>query len=424
MTPEASKVSAVLEWPVLKSAHDVKSFLGLVGWYRRFIPDMAAISGPLLALLKKDVPFEWTAACQQAFDVLKQKLTTAPLLVGPNPDLPYQVRSDASQGAIGAVLMQDHGKGPQPVEYMSRSMTSAERNYPVHEQELLGLVVACHKWEHLLKGAQFSVASSAKDGQGNESITLMTDHRPLVHVLEQTRMSKRMAGWMEFLGGFGPFSVRYIPGTQNVVPDALSRRRDLMGSFHEDLDICAALISVVECGALTRAQANNQKVSQLLTPPVGNNGGPVMLLDQGSVPELTGVQEGVQSLSDSLRRSPDGVVPTPTVQPGEGDPARRSRGRPRKWVMDPALVSRSKVLASQVMARPKGAIATTVSSKQLVASPGQEEEMQMQPLGPDKDLVLPNPLNISLLDVIKAFTKTEDMATAAIQRGPTLAIDL
>eukprot|EP00969_Alexandrium_andersonii_P145672 6442556-Alexandrium_andersonii.AAC.1 len=61
-----------------------------------------------------------------------------------------------------------------------------------------------------------------------------------------------------------------------------------MGSFHEDLDICAALISVVECGALTRAQANNQKVSQLLTPPVGNNGGPVMLIDQGSVPELTG----------------------------------------------------------------------------------------------------------------------------------------
>eukprot|EP00975_Prorocentrum_lima_P051647 10816326-Prorocentrum_lima.AAC.1 len=69
------------------------------------------------------------------------------------------------------------------------------------------------------------------------------------------------------------------------------------------------------------------------------------------------------------------------------------------------------------MARSKGPIATTVSSKQLVASPGQEEEMQMQPLGPDKDLVLPNPLNISLLDVIKAFTKTEDMATAAIQRG-------
>eukprot|EP00975_Prorocentrum_lima_P037406 7871715-Prorocentrum_lima.AAC.1 len=76
-----------------------------------------------------------------------------------------------------------------------------------------------------------------------------------------------MAGWMEYLGGFYPFSVQYVPGSQNVVPDALSRRRDLMGAFHEDLDICAAMVSVVECGAVTRAQAANQQTSKLSPHP-------------------------------------------------------------------------------------------------------------------------------------------------------------
>jgi Reverse transcriptase (RNA-dependent DNA polymerase)/RNase H-like domain found in reverse transcriptase/Retroviral aspartyl protease len=139
---EQSKVDAVMKWPKPNNIHDIRSFLGLAGYYRRFVQDFSMIATPLTLLLHKNKPFEWAAEQQQAFDKLKKAVSTAPILIIPDPTLPYTVVTDASGYAIGAALCQDHGRDLQPCAYLSRKMNDHERNYAVHEQELLA-ICAC-----------------------------------------------------------------------------------------------------------------------------------------------------------------------------------------------------------------------------------------------------------------------------------------
>ena len=133
---DPSKTKTIENWPILQNVHEVRSFLGLCSYYRRFVHDFAKIASPLTDLLKKEKAFEWTQECQQAFDTLKHKLTTTPVLLVPNPDLPWTIATDASDQAIGAILLQDHGKGLQPIAYESQELQPAELNYPVHERNI------------------------------------------------------------------------------------------------------------------------------------------------------------------------------------------------------------------------------------------------------------------------------------------------
>ena len=148
------KVQAVAEWPVPTKVGHVRAFLGTAGYYRKFIKDFSAIAAPLHNLTKESVRFDWTPACQEAFDHLKAALQQGPVLVLPDPSLPFVVHTDASGFAVGAVLMQDQGKGLQPIAFMSKKMLDAETRYPVHEQELLAIIHALSTWRHYLMGSQ------------------------------------------------------------------------------------------------------------------------------------------------------------------------------------------------------------------------------------------------------------------------------
>ena len=149
MDPE--KIKAIEDWPPLQNIGDVRSFLGLAGYYRKFVYRFSHIAAPLSNLLRNDTTFTWTEKEQKAFDELKAALMNGPVLIVPNQKLPYTVTTDSSSYAVGATLSQDHGRGLQPVAYMSHRMSPAEMNYPTHEQELLAVMLALAEWRHYLR---------------------------------------------------------------------------------------------------------------------------------------------------------------------------------------------------------------------------------------------------------------------------------
>ena len=174
------------------------------------LKDFSKIAAPLTELLKNDVSFTWGNEQQQAFQVLKHAIVSAPILISPDPGKPYVVTTDASGFATGAILQQDHGKGLQPIAFMSHKMNKAERNYPVHEQELLAIVQALREWRHYLHGTTFEV---------------VTDHNSLKYFMTQPTLSARQARWSEKLQEFD-MKVVHRPGKLNDAADALSRRPD------------------------------------------------------------------------------------------------------------------------------------------------------------------------------------------------------
>jgi hypothetical protein len=207
--PDLKKVEAVQTWPVPKNVHDVKSFLGLVNYFRKFIEHYSEMAVPLTNLTKKSHPWVWTGRCQDAFELLKQKLIEAPLLRTPNESLPYEVVTDASDLGLGGVLLQEG----QPVAFESGKLNDAELNYQTIEKEMLAVVHALRLWRCYLEGAEF---------------TVYTNHVSNTYFQTQPNLSRRQARWSEFLQRFGAFEWKYRKGTKNVA-NALSRR-DVAGS--------------------------------------------------------------------------------------------------------------------------------------------------------------------------------------------------
>lgn len=206
------KLKAISEWPIPHNVEQIRSFLGTTGYYRKFVQDYSRIASPLTHLLHHDVKWEWTSAQQESFDTLKQCMLQRPILILPNPSVPFVVTTDASGYAIGATLSQDQGKGLQPIAYLSKKMIEAETRYPVHEQELLAILHALKEWRHYLHGNPFTVI-------------VKTDHNSLQYVQSQPNLSNRQVRWMEYLQQFD-FKIEYMKGKENVVADALSRRSD------------------------------------------------------------------------------------------------------------------------------------------------------------------------------------------------------
>ena len=170
----------------------------------------SGIGAPITELLKKDKEFTWTDKQQQAFETLKMALTTAPVLLLPDPKLPFMIMTDASGVAIGASLNQDQGQGWQPIAFLSKKLQPAETRYPTHEQEQLAIVIALKKWRHYVYGTKIKVR---------------TDHKSLIYLQTQPHLSNRQTRWSEFLAEFD-LEIEYKPGKDNVVADALSRRSD------------------------------------------------------------------------------------------------------------------------------------------------------------------------------------------------------
>jgi hypothetical protein len=145
---DPKKVAAILDWKAPKDVRGIKSFIGMAGYYRRFIEGFSMIARPMTALLAKKVEFKWTLACQESFEMLKQKLITAPMLVLPNVRKPFSLYCDASYTGLGCVLMQEG----RVVAYSSRQLKIHEKNYPTHDLELAVVVHALKTWRHYLYG--------------------------------------------------------------------------------------------------------------------------------------------------------------------------------------------------------------------------------------------------------------------------------
>ena len=205
MQPDPEKVSVTRNWPTPTNVAEVRQFLGLASYYRRYISQFAQIATPLHQLTCKNSIFQWSSACQESFDTLKSKLMTPPTLAYPHTHTqsgPFVLHTDASSHGVGAVLEQDG----RVIVYVSRALTAAERNYSVIQKECLAIVYATKQFRQYLLGRPFE---------------LMTDHAPLQWLSAQ-KAEGMLARWSLALQEFD-FKISYKPGVNNGNADALSR---------------------------------------------------------------------------------------------------------------------------------------------------------------------------------------------------------
>jgi hypothetical protein len=212
--PMQDKVAAIRDWTTPMNVTEVRSFIGLTGYYRRFVRGYAAIALPLTRLTKNDARFQWTNETQTAFNNLKEAIASAPVLAMPNVDLPFTVTTDASNNAIGAVLSQECTDGEHPVAFMSKTLSDTERNYSAYDKEMLAILEAIRLWRPYLSYDRFLV---------------LTDHAPLTRLFKQKGLTQRQTRWIDTLSEYN-FDIVYKPGKTNIVADALSRRREVLNT--------------------------------------------------------------------------------------------------------------------------------------------------------------------------------------------------
>ncbi|WOG89301.1 hypothetical protein DCAR_0208538 [Daucus carota subsp. sativus] len=258
---DPKKIEAIWNWEVPKNVTEVRSFLGMAGYYRRFVEGFSRIAGPMTKLLRKNVPFQWTEEAQQSFDELKRRLTSAPVLTTPTGQGGFVVYSDASQQGLGCVLMQ-YGK---VIAYASRQLRPHEKSYPVHDLELAAIVFALKIWRHYLYGETFQI---------------FTDHKSLKYLMSQKELNMRQRRWVELLKDYD-CTLEYHPGKANIVADALSRKcssvANLQGSTFPSLvelrkmniglevDTCGVLLATLNIRPvlkerIQKAQINDPKL--------------------------------------------------------------------------------------------------------------------------------------------------------------------
>ncbi|KAG3232275.1 hypothetical protein PI124_g22636 [Phytophthora idaei] len=240
---DPAKVMAIVEWSVSKNQKDLRKWLGLANYLHKYSANYAEMARPLSNLLKKDAPWCWEAGRAEAFQAVKESLLQAPILALPDPDRPFSVVCDASDFAIGCALLQAGAEGRERViAFESGQVKAAEKNYPVHDKELLAMKYALVKFRvHLV---------------GSKPFVIYTDHASSRTATQSPHLYQRMARWLSFFAEYN-FEVKYKPGRLNVVADALSRRPDyelahvttvtssvfdLIRAAYAHDDICVALL--------------------------------------------------------------------------------------------------------------------------------------------------------------------------------------
>lgn len=222
---DPEKVSKIETWPIPKSTDDVRSFLGFSGYYRKFVKDYSKIAKPLTDLLhgehlKKSkrkgikrkisakVPWSWGTPQQEAFNTIRQKLMSPPILAFPDYSRPFILHTDASMSGLGAVLYQETDGREQVIAYASRGLSKSESRYPVHKLEFLAL-----KW---------SICSKFHDYLYGNTFVVYTDNNPMTYVLDKAKLDATSHRWVSTLSVYN-FSIKYRPGKSNTDADILSR---------------------------------------------------------------------------------------------------------------------------------------------------------------------------------------------------------
>lgn len=243
--PSTNKVKAIVEFEKPTSIKQMQRFLGMVNYYHRFIPKLAHILAPLhdqIVIWQKQKSktkiFELNDICEKAFIDAKSALTDATLLSFPCDDAPISIATDASQSAVGAVLQQFRSNMWQPIAFFSRKLDKAQINYSTFDRELLAIYLSIRHFQYFVEGRDFIVFS---------------DHKPLSYALfTQTDRNPRQARQLDFISQFTS-DIRYVKGTENVVPDALSRIGiDSIEMIKSDLE------------ELAKCQKNDDELNDLL----------------------------------------------------------------------------------------------------------------------------------------------------------------
>nr|GEW67409.1 putative reverse transcriptase domain-containing protein [Tanacetum cinerariifolium] len=201
---DPAKIEAIKDWESPKTSTEIHQFLGLAGYYRRFIEGFSKIARPMTKLTQKSVKFDWGEKAEAAFQLLKQKLCSAPILALPEGSENFVVYCDASHKGLGVVLMQKE----KVIAYASRQLKVHEKNYTTHDLELGAVVFALKMWRHYLYGTKCVV---------------FTDYKRLQRILDQKELNMRQRRWLELLSDYD-CEIRYHPGKANMVADALSRK--------------------------------------------------------------------------------------------------------------------------------------------------------------------------------------------------------
>jgi hypothetical protein len=205
---DPKKVETIKNWPQIDSVKKLRAFLGLAGYYHKFIKGYAQIALPLSNLLKSDVPFQWTQNQEEAKKALSEAITQSPILQKPDFTQPMTLTTDASDKALGAVLSQND----RPIAFLSKTFSQTECNWPIYEKEMYAVIYTLHKWEHWLLGVD---------------LTIVTDNSALSHIQNQPKLVAKQARWIQFLEQFN-YKMVHRPGAENKVADGISRQ-DIYG---------------------------------------------------------------------------------------------------------------------------------------------------------------------------------------------------
>ena len=219
--PNPEKVVKVRAMKPPTAVREVRGFLGAVGYYMKFIECFAKIAKPLVQLTKKNARFVWGPNCQLAFETLKEKLASAPILAYPDPNLPYKLYTDASEYAVGAVLTQDFGQGEQVIQYVSHKLNAGQQKWPTIEREGFAIVYAVNRLRHYLYGADFII---------------YTDHKPLKTLFTSEMKNTRVQKWAIKIEEYNP-RIEYKPGKLNMVADLMSRLHDTTNDDTQTRDV-------------------------------------------------------------------------------------------------------------------------------------------------------------------------------------------
>ena len=201
---DPQKIEAILDWKPPTNVTEVRSFLGLAGYYRKFVEGFSKIATPLTKLTRKEEKFIWSEACHNSFDEIKQILTTAPVLTLPSGSEGFTVYCDASRQGLGCVLMQRD----KVIAYDSRQLKKHEVNYPTHDLELAAVVFTLRIWRHYLYGVPCRI---------------FTDKKSLQYLFSQKYLNMRQRRWIELIKDYD-CTIEYHPGKANVVAYGLSRK--------------------------------------------------------------------------------------------------------------------------------------------------------------------------------------------------------
>jgi hypothetical protein len=219
------KIAGVTEWPVPTNKKEVQSFLGFTNFYRRFIKGFSDHARPLFDLTRNDSKWHWDTLEQSALDKLKQSVTAAPVLISPDSTKPFRIEADSSDFATGAVLSQISTEDDKwhPVAFLSKSLSPVERNYEIHDKEMLAIIRALQEWRHFVEGAE-------------HPCEIWTDHKNLEYFMTAKQLNRRQARWSLYLSRFD-FTLHHKPGKSMGKPDALSRRADHGTGADDNSDI-------------------------------------------------------------------------------------------------------------------------------------------------------------------------------------------